>query len=92
MVKGVVQHGEEKAGSKKVQNVSKSSSATEICGTAVPERIYCDCVVFAKQPAEKLIELKEKTWLNKVWGYGLQKAKCFLHRMLGPIGKNAVFA
>lgn len=49
--KGVVQHGEERASTKKVQNVNIKFS--HISG-----RIQCDCVMFMKQPAEKLILLK----------------------------------
>lgn len=51
--KRAVQLGEERAGTEKVQNINKSRSAAEVWGTAVPDRIDCDCAVFAKQPAEK---------------------------------------
>lgn len=52
-VKGAVQLGEERAGTGKVPNISKSSSATEVWGATVPDRTDYDCAVFAKQPAEK---------------------------------------
>lgn len=49
--KGVVQHGEERAGTRKVQNISVKFSH-------ISDRIHCDCVVLVKQLAEKLILLK----------------------------------
>lgn len=49
--KGIVQHGEERAGTKKMQNINVKFSYTS-------DKIHCDCVVFVKQPAEKLILLK----------------------------------
>jgi len=66
-----------------------SHPATEAWAIPVPDRIDSECVVLAKQPEEKPIQLEERTWLSKGWGHGLQKAKCFLHRVLGPIGRNA---
>lgn len=45
--KGVVQHGKERAGTKKVQNMN-------VKFTHISDRIHYDCVVFVKQPAEKL--------------------------------------
>lgn len=89
----LVQRGEERAGTKKVQNISKSSSATGIGRTAVPDRIFCDCVVFARQPAKKLREVKEKTWLSKVLGnMAFRKLNAFCTECWDPLAKTLVFA
>lgn len=88
----LVQRGEERAGTKKVPNISKSSSATGIGGTAVPDRIFCDCVVFAQQPAKKLREVKEKTWLSKVLGnMAFRKLNTFCTECWDPLAKTLVF-